>query len=315
MPGQTVLKLKEFSLKVWRLLRDTAIEFDDDNAIKLSASLSFYTVFALPPLIIVIISLCGIFFGQEAVEGEIFGHINHLVGNQAAFQIQDILKNVKLNNDNVFVATIGVITLIIGATGVFAEIQGSINYIWGLKAKPKRGFIKFLKNRLMSFSMIGSLGFIFLVSLIVNSLMDILNDKLKTTFIKEAVDFLYVLNLLTVYAIITGLFCIIFRTLPDGKVSLRDTLVGSAVSAVLFMLGKFAMSYCLGHSKISTTYGAAGSIILILIWVYYSAIILYFGAEFTKVYVRMHKRKIIPNNYAVLIDKYIVEIEPKTVSD
>lgn len=315
MPRQTVLKLKEFSLKVWRLLRDTAIEFDDDNAIKLSASLSYYTIFALPPLIIVIISLCGIFFGQEAVKGEIFGHINQLVGNQAAFQIQDIIKNVKLNNDNVFAATIGVITLIIGATGVFAEIQGSINYIWGLKAKPKRGFIKFLKNRLMSFSMIGSLGFLFLVSLIVNSLMDILNDKLKTTFIKEAVDFLYVFNLLTVYAIITGLFCIIFRTLPDGKVSLRDTLVGSAVTSVLFMLGKFAIGYYLGHSKISTTYGAAGSIILILIWVYYSAIILYFGAEFTKVFVRMHKRKIIPNNYTVLIDKHIVEIEPKTVSD
>jgi membrane protein len=140
--------------------------------------------------------------------------------------------------------------------------------------------------------------------------MDILYDKLKGSVIEEAVDLLYAFNLLLVYAIITSLFCIIFRTLPDGKVTFRDTLVSSAVTAVLFMLGKFAIGYYLGHSKISSTYGAAGSVILILVWVYYSAIILYFGAEFTKVYLKSHKRKIIPNNYAVLIDKHIIEIEP-----
>lgn len=311
MPQQTISRVKEFSSKVWRLLRDTAIEFNDDNAIKLSASLSYYTIFALPPLILLIISLCGIFFGRDAVRGEIFGQINDVVGNEAALQIQDIIKNVKLNDDNVFGATVGIITLIIGASGVFGEIQGSINYIWGLRAKPKRGLIKFLKNRLMSFSMIGALGFLFLVALIINSVMDIIYDKLKHSFIEEAVDFLYVFNLLIVYAIITSLFCIIFRTLPDGKVSLPDTLVSSAVTAMLFMFGKFAIGYYLSHSKISSTYGAAGSIILILVWVYYSAIILYFGAEFTKVYLRTHNRKIIPNNYAVLIDKHITEIDPK----
>lgn len=314
MPTHLRLKFKMLMKKIWYLFRDTAIEFSDDNAIKLSASLSYYTIFALPPLLMVIISLCGIFFGQDAVRGEIFGQINKFVGNDAALEIQNVIKNVKLKHDNVFAATVGITTLLIGASGVFAEIQGSINFIWGLRAKPKRGLFMFLKNRLTSFSMIGVLGFLFLVSLIINSLMDILHDKLTHHFLKGAVDMFYLFNLLLVYAVITSLFCIIFKTLPDGKVDLKDTLLGSAVTALLFMLGKFAIGYYLGHSKLATTYGAAGSIILILLWVYYSAIILYFGAEFTKVYIKMHKRKIIPNHYAVLIDKHIVEIEPKIVN-
>nr|MBA3665725.1 YihY/virulence factor BrkB family protein [Bacteroidota bacterium] len=163
MPGLQT-EIKTFSKKIWHLLRDTVIEFDEDNAIKLSASLSYYTIFALPPLIIVIISLCGIFFGQDAVRGEIFGQINNFVGNEAAIEIQNVIKNVKLNHDNVFAATVGIITLIIGASGVFGEIQGSINFIWGIRAKPKRGLFKFFKNRLTSFSMIGVIGFLFLVS-------------------------------------------------------------------------------------------------------------------------------------------------------
>jgi membrane protein len=305
--------LKRFK-KIWKLLRDTGIAFSDDNAIKLSASLSYYTIFALPPLIIVIISLCGIFFGKEAVRGEIFGQINHLVGNEAALEIQNIIKNVKLHNDNFFAATIGVITLLLGASGVFGEIQSSINYIWGLKAKPKRGVFKFLKNRLMSFSMIGAMGFLFLVSLIINSLMDVLRDKLTAAFIEIAVDLLYIVNLALVFTIITALFCVIFRSLPDGKVSFKDTMVGSSVTATLFMIGKFAIGFYLGHSKVATTYGAAGSVVLILVWVYYSAIILYFGAEFTKIYTRMHHRRIIPNHYAVQIHKDHSEIEPKVVN-
>jgi membrane protein len=304
-------KLHAHSSTAWTLLKKTFNAFIEDNAIKLSASLSYYTIFALPPLLIVIISLCGIFLGKDAVRGEIFGQINGFVGNDAAIQIQDIIKNAELSRDNVFAAVIGVITLLLGASGVFGEIQSSINYIWALKAKPKRGFIKFLKNRLMSFSMIGCIGFLFLVSLIVNALMDILNGKLVQIFPKIAVDIFYVLNLALVFAIITALFCVIFRTLPDGKISFRHTLVGSSITAVLFMIGKFAIGTYLSHSRIASTYGAAGSVVLILVWVYYSAIILYFGAEFTKVYTKMKGKKVIPNNYAVIIDKELVEVEPK----
>ena len=299
--------------KAGRALKATFTEFIDDNGIKLSASLSYYTIFALPPLLIVIIALCGIFFGKDAIRGEIFGQINGLVGNEAAVQIQEIIKNVKLRNDNVFVATLGVMTLLIGASGVFGEIQSSINFIWGLKAKPKRGFIKFLKNRLMSFSMIGAMGFLLLVGLIINTMMDLLNNRLIAYFPNITVYIFYVLNIILVLGIITALFTVIFRTLPDGRVSLKDSLVGATSTAVLFMLGKFGIGAYLGRSSVSTTYGAAGSIILILLWVYYSAIILYLGAEFTKVYARMYGHKIIANDYAVKIDKAVHEIEPKVV--
>jgi membrane protein len=297
--------------KTGHLLKETFNEFIDDNAIKLSASLSYYTVFSLPPLLIIIISLSGIFFGTEAVKGELFGQINGLVGNAAALQIQETIKNVKLTGSSTFATITGIIILLIGASGVFAEIQDSINYIWGIKAKPKRGFIKFLKNRLMSFSMVGSVGFLLLVGLIVNSLMDVLNNRLAAHFPKDTLYLVYIVNLLIVFIIITILFTVIFKTLPDGKIVLRDCVIGAAFTAFLFMIGKFAIGAYLGSSAVASIYGAAGSVILILVWVYYSAIILYFGAEFTKVYAHTHGQKIIPNQYSVKIIKQKIEIEPK----
>ncbi len=297
------MKIVNHIKKIWHLLKETFNEFIDDNAIKLSASLSYYTIFSLPPLLIIIISLCGFFFGAEAVRGELFGQINGLVGNDAALQIQETIKNVTLSSSNTFATTISVIILLIGASGVFAEIQGSINYIWGIEAKPKRGFIKFLKNRLMSFSMIGSAGFLLLVGLIVNSLMDVLNNRLAAYFPKDTVYLFYTVNIVIVFIIITILFTVIFKTLPDGKVVLRDCIIGAAFTAFLFMIGKFAIGAYLGSSAVASIYGAAGSVILILVWVYYSAIILYFGAEFTKVYALAHGKKIIPNQYSVRIEK------------
>ena len=296
--------------KIGYLLKETLMGFIDDNAIKLSAALSYYTIFSLAPLLIIIISLSGIFFGDEAVSGQIFGQISGLVGNEAALQIQDTIKNVKLSNSNGFAATFGVIILLIGASGVFAEIQGSINYIWGIDAKPKRGLIKYIYNRLISFSMIGSVGFLLLVGLIVNSLVDILNTQLSVYFPKDAIILFYLVNILLVFSIITLLFTIIFKTLPDGKVAFRDCLIGASFTAVLFMIGKFAIGLYLGGSEIASVYGAAGSIILILVWVYYSAIILYFGAEFTKVYAYTHGQKIIPNQYSIKIHKENTIVDP-----
>jgi membrane protein len=302
--------LKNTTKKAGYLLKESFSNFIDDDGMKLSASLAYYTIFSLPPLLIIIISLTGFFYGAEAVRGEIFGQINGLVGNAAAMQIQDILKNVKLSHSNSFATIVGVIILLIGASGVFAEIQDSINYIWGIKAKPKRGLIKFLKNRLMSFSMIGSVGFLLMVSLIINSLMDVLNNRLAVLFPQNPVYLFYATNLLLVYLIITLLFTVIFRTLPDGKVVLRDCIIGASFTALLFMGGKFGIGAYLGSSTIATVYGTAGSIILILAWVYYSAIILYFGAEFTKVFANTHGQKIIPYEYSVQIMKQKIEFEP-----
>ena len=297
------MKFKKINSKIGYLFKESMKGFISDNALQLSAALSYYTIFSLPPLLMILISMSGIFFGDDAVRGHIFGQINGLVGNTAALQIQETLKNVKLSNSNVFVTTIGVIVLFIGASGVFSEIQDSINYIWGIKARPKRGLIKFLYNRLMSFSMIGSVSFLLLVGLIINSIMDILNKRLAAYFPQDSVFLFYVFNMLIVFLIITLLFTLIFKTLPDGKISLRDCTIGASFTAILFMVGKFGIGFYLGRYNIASVYGAAGSIILILVWVYYSAIILYFGAEFTNVYANTHGHKIIPNDYSVQIKK------------
>jgi membrane protein len=300
------LKMKLLK-NIWKLLKTAGIEFMDDNAIKLSAALSYYTIFAIPPLLILIIAICGFFFGADAIRGEIFGQIRGLVGDNAALQVQDIIKNVKLSHNTQIATIFGIITLLLGASGVFAEIQDSINFIWRLKAKPKKGFIKFLKNRLMSFSMIAVVGFLLMVSLIVNATMDLLSEKLQIIFPSFTVYLFYVFNILLVLLTLTMLFALIFRTLPDGRVNFKDTVIGSSFTAGLFMLGKFIIGLYLGRSAISTTYGVAGSVILILAWVYYSAIILYFGAEFTKVYAYNFGKKIRPNSYAVHIEKKELE--------
>ena len=283
-------------------------EFDDDNAIKFSASLSYYTIFALPPLIMIILSICGFFFGKDAVNGTFFWQIHGMVGKEAALQIQETIKNIELSDSNVFATIVGGITLLIGASGVFAEIQSSINFIWGLKAKPNKSIAKFIKNRLMSFSMIASLGFLLLVSLTVNTVMDVLNAKLVLYFPDATVYLFYILNIVILFLSTTLLFSIIFRTLPDGTIAWKDTLIGSSVTGILFMICKFAIGFYIGSSTIGSAYGAAGSVIIILVWVYYSAIILYFGAEFTKVYAMHYGQKIIPNDYAVEIRKEQEEI-------
>ncbi len=298
------------------IFKETFKEFMADNSMKLSASLSYYTIFSLPPLIIIIISLSGIFLGTEAVTGQLFGQIHGLVGNEAAKQIQEMIKNVKLSNgDNIFATIIGVVILLMGASGVFAEIQSSINYMWGIEAKPKKGLLKYFKNRLMSFSMVGALAFLLLVSLTVNSLMDILSDRLTNFLPVITVSLLYVLNIALMFGIITLLFMVIYKTLPDGKMVFKDCLIGAAFTAILFILGKFAIGAYLSNSSIASGYGAAGSIIVILAWVYYSAIILYFGAEFTKVYSFKRGHKITPNEYSIEIKQQKVPVDPKEKRD
>jgi len=293
--------------KWWLVFRQAVTEFLADNGMKLSASLSYYTVFSLGPVLIIIISLAGIFFGREAVRGKLFFQINGLVGNEAAIQIQDIIQNIEKSQMSASGAAFGVVALIIGATGVFAEIQDSINYIWSLRAKPKKGWLKLLMNRLISFSLIVSFGFILLVSLAVHALMDVLHDKLSRLFDIGMVYLFEGFNYIILFAVISTLFAIIFKVLPDGRIRWRDAYAGAFFTAVLFMVGKFLIGFYLGTSNIGVTYGTAASIIIILLWVYYSSIILYFGAEFTKVYTMNYGKGIKPDKTAVFIVKQEVK--------
>lgn len=294
------MKLKLPSLKVfWRSIRQAAIDFNNDNAFKLAASLSYSMIFAIGPLLIVVISLVGIFWGEQAVEGKLYVQIKDLVGSAAALQIQDIIKYIQQSQHTVAGAITAGVVLVIGATGVFTEIQSSINFIWAIQAKPKKGWLYLLISRLISFSLIVAFGFISMVSLVVNSLMDLLSDYLVRYFSHLTIYFFYAVNLLLILAVTVLLFTIVFRILPDAIIAWRDAFAGAVFTGVLFMIGKLLITVYLGHSNIGLMYGAAASIMVILVWVYYSSIILYFGAEFTKNYARRHGGGIRPNDNAV----------------
>lgn len=301
--------------KVFNLFKSAGNGFIDDNAFKLAASLSYYTVFALGPLLIIVISLAGFFFGREAAEGRIYDQINGLVGSEAALQIQEIIKNIQQSESSTTGAIIGSIILLIGATGVFTEMQDSINYIWSVKAKPKKSWLKYLTDRLISFSLVIGLGFLLLVSLIINAVLNAVSERLARLFPNYDIDLFNSLNMVILVLSITGLFAIIFKVLPDATISWKDALIGAVLTAALFLLGKLLISYYLGKANLDLTYGTAASIVILLVWVYYSALILYFGAEFTKMYALQAGEGIRPKETAVFIIKSEAKEIPESYLD
>lgn len=310
-PSETKRKL---SLKgIWKLIKDSLIGFDNDKVFKLSGSLAYFTIFSIGPMLLVIIFFADLFYGREAVEGTIYGQIKGFVGPEAAAQIQEIIRNASMSGKSKITAIIGFITLIVGATTVFAEIQDSINTIWNLKTKPEKGWIKFVLNRLLSFSIVVGLAFVLLVSLIINGIMEAFGNRLSHIFPDMTVIVVYIINLILTFIVITALFATIFKALPDAKIKWRDVMIGAIVTALLFMLGKFGITYYIGSSNIGSTYGAAGSLIILLLWVYYSAIILYYGAEFTRAYAVHFGNRIYPNSYAVWIKHVDIEEENGTL--
>lgn len=289
--------------KFYHILVDAVHAFIDDDCFKLSASLSYYTIFAMAPLILFMISLAGLFFGEDAVSGRIYGEINDVVGSRVAIQIQEIIANIETYQYTTAGAITGGIVLFIAATGVFTEIQGSINFIWSVKAKPKKSWRKYLVNRLLSFSLVLGLGFLLLVSLVISALLSVLSSKLILRFPNSTIYFMQSFDVVIMIAVITGLFMVIFKVLPDARISWRDALVGAGFTTVLFLLGKFLIGLYLQRGYLGVTFGTAASIIIILTWVYYTAMILYFGAEFTKVFALASGHGIRPKKTAVFIIK------------
>jgi membrane protein len=289
--------------------------FMKDKVPKLSASLAYYTIFSLGPMLIVIIYLTNLIWKKEAIEGRIYGEIRELVGDSAALQIQEIIKNASISDSNTLAAIIGFVTLIIAATTVFAEIQDSINTIWRLKVKTEKGWLIMLKNRLLSFSLVVSLGFLLLVSLVINSLVEGLMDRLQIIFPQITVVLLYIVNLVLTLLITSSLFAIIFKVLPDAIIRWKDVAVGAIFTAILFMIGKFGITFYIGSSDIGSAYGTAGSLVILLLWVYYSSIILYFGAEFTKAYSVKFGSEILPDKYAVIVQTVQVESKKRSVQE
>lgn len=294
---------------IWNSIKYAFVALFEQKILKLSAALAYYTIFSLPGLIIIVIWVSEFFYEDRSIEGTVYRQIEGLLGADAAVQIQEVIRNSALSPEGSFATVIGLVTLVIGATSVFGEIQDSINQIWTLKAKPMkgRGWLRLIINRLLSFSMIISLGFLLLVSLVLNGLMDALLIRLTRIFPDTQVILAYVVNLLTTYLMTALLFGLIFKVLPDARIEWKHVRAGAFTTALLFMGGKFLISYYLGENKMSSAYGAAGSVIIILLWVYYSAIILYFGAAFTRGYAISSGSRIYPNKYAVWVEQVEVE--------
>lgn len=287
--------------------------FSDDRITKMSSSLAYYTIFSMAPLLIIIISLSGLFLGKDAAEGKIYTQLSDFIGTNTASQLQTMIHNASLTGKSKLAAIVGFITLLIGATTVFAEIQDTINFIWGIKPKPKKSWLSFIRNRFLSFSVIIGFAFLLLVSLTISTLIDGFSGALKAHFPQITVVALYVINTIITLIITTVIFGAIFKVLPDAKIKWKDVLAGSITTAVLFMLAKFAISYYISKSNVGSTYGAAGSLVILLLWVYFSAMILYFGAEFTKAYAVKFGSQIYPEDYAVTTKTVEIETGKKTI--
>ena len=292
------LNLKES----WSFTKDLFSSFLEDNVLSLAAALAYYTVFSLAPILLIAITVAGFFFGEEASRGEIYQQLNGLMGEQAAKQVQEMVENANARQSGIVATVLSIATLIFGATGVFNELKTSLNTIWGVKSKPKNGAWGMVRDRLFSFAIVVSIGFVLLVSLVLNAAIALVGTYFASMLPEAGEVLLQGVNLLLSIGVSTLLFAVILKVLPDVKIKYAEVWKGALFTAVLFSLGKFLIGLYIGQSNVGGTYGAAGSIIIILLWVYYSSVILFMGAEFTYVYATRYGTRIRPSGQAVRVE-------------
>ncbi len=291
-----LLKMK----KLWNLIKTTFTEWSEDKAARLAAALSYYTIFSIPPLLVIVIAIAGIAFSQSQAQEAILSQIRSLLGPQGAEGIQTILETAQRPGAGLAATIIGIAILLIGASGVFGQLQDSLNTIWDVKPRPGLGIMGMLRKRVFSFTLVLGVGFLLLVSLVITTLLAALGKSLAGVL--PASDLvLSIINTMVSFLIITLLFALTYKFVPDAEVAWKDVWLGAAVTSLLFSLGKLAIGIYLGNSSTASTFGAAASIILILLWVYYSAQILFLGAEFTQVYANMYGQKIRPDKDSVFM--------------
>lgn len=304
-------KIKGFG----KLLINAGNGFIDDNCMKLSASLAYYTVFSIGPLLIILVWALGFLYGNhlegpDGAQNTVMAELTDLLGPDISKLLETAVQKISFENKSSIGLVVGISTLIVTATTIFVDIQNSINTIWKIKVKPKKGWLKLIINRLISFSMILGLSFLLMASLLISSIIGILARHIGDLFGDWNIQLLGWINSGITFIVIAILFGFIFAFLPDAKVRFRDILGGAIFTTLLFMIGKYGISLYLSVNATATAYGAAGSIIILLAWVYYSAAILYFGAEFTKEYAIRYGKGITPASFAVLVQQTELEIDP-----
>lgn len=305
------------SLNNWKKLLQTFykafLSFNEDRCLKMSASLAYYSIFSIGPLLIIVIWLISFFYGKYyddfSAKQNVFDRITATFGSQFTNQLQVILDNMLITSNSYIGIIIGLGTLIFASTKIFIDIQDSINIIWRIKPKPKKGWVKFILNRLISFSMVLGLGFLLIISLILNSVILVLINFFHEIIPGISNQMLNKLNIVLTFVIITTTFTFIFKFLPDAKIKNKTVIFGAILTSLLFMLGRFGLSIYLQNNATASAFGAAGSIIILMLWVYYSAAILYYGAEFIKEYSNTFDNGIVPSNLAVLIKNTEIEID------
>jgi len=298
-----MIRKKRYIGNLWKITKETTKAWVEADPFRQSAVVAYYAVFSIPALLIIVIAVAGLAFGQEAVQGEISQHIKSALGNDAAVSIETIIAKASEQKTSILATIIGLITLILGSTGVFTELQTSLNQIWGVKVVVKKKWLKTLKNKLFSFGLVLSLGFLMLISLLLTTGLEMLSENIKTGAPDFLVFLFRILGFVLTFVIVTILFGLIFKILPDAKIKFRDVWIGAMVTTLLFILGKFGLGFYFAKASPSSIYGAAGSIVLIMLWVSYSCMILLFGAEFTKQYMLFHGRAIIPEKTAEIVKK------------
>ena len=299
--------MRRFLSTTWTILKKTVVNFYADDSISYASSIAFYTIFSMPAILIIALSIGTTFYERNVVQDELINQAERLVGLNIEKEITEIISNATLDATSTFAKTVGVLTLIFSATTVFASLQTSLNKIWGIKPKPGRDIVKFIVNRLLSLAMVAVVGFLLLVSLVVDALLAIFQGFLSKIMEGFTLYILQGMNVLISIGFITVIFALVFKVLPDANVKWRDVWVGAFVTTILFSIGKFLIGFYLGNSSFSSAYGAAGSLVIILVWIYYSTIIVLFGAELTSVYTEVIGERIKPNETAVKVQQ--VELE------
>lgn len=288
--------------KIWRLLKEAFTEWNKDKASRLAASLAYYTVFSLAPLLVIVIAIAGAVFGEEAARGQLVEQIQGLLGREGAEFVETAINNANQPGENTgsIASLISIAILLFGASGVFSQLQDALNTIWEVTERPNSSVLEMVRKRVLSFGMVLGIGFLLLVSLVISAVLAALSNYLNGLL--PGFDGLWQLvNFAIGFGVTALLFAMIYKFLPDVKITWGDVAIGAVLTSLLFSIGRYLIGLYLGNSSFASAYGAAGSVIIILAWVYYSAQILFFGAELTQVYARRYGSKIVPDDHAIAI--------------
>lgn len=296
--------MNKFSIKsIPSLITEAYFEMLDDKGFKMAAALSYYAAFSLGPLLIIVIAIAGFIFGEEAAKGQLFFELKNMIGSDGAQMMETIIKGASNTTTGIFATIFSVILLVFGSIGVFVELQESLNMVWGVEPKPGKGLKMFIRNRIISFSMVVATGFLLMVSLMINSAIALLNEFMAEMF-PSLIPIAFILNNAASLIVITILFALIYKVLPDVLISWRYVWLGAGITSVLFSIGKYLIGLYLGSSSYASTYGAAASLVIIFLWIYYSGLILFFGAELTQVYRKRYSGKeLIANGDGLVVPK------------